>query len=308
MTLPKVIASTVVRGARRGESHGGIFIVDLDSGQIEHVLDWDHDNIDFTGRGGERGLRGIAIDGNEIFVAASDELFVLDRSFNIRRSYRNRYLKHCHEISLYKDQLFLTSAGHDSILVFDNRKNVFTWGLYIRPNRNQLQARVFDPMSSDGPPMRTKLHINSVFCNTKAVMSSGMLFDRIFRFREKGLDLFAELPRGSHNVQMHKKGILFNDTSSDYVRYIKGGDSKSFSVPRYRSKNIINIRDVSERVARPHFARGLCPLGNGLIAAGSSPATIAVHDLNSGNTVKSINISMNVCDAIHGLEVWPFTD
>lgn len=300
--------TSVVRGARQGQSHGGVYLVDLETEQTELVVDWDSCDIDFTGRGADRGLRGIAFDGNDIYIAASDEIFVFDKSFQIQRSFRNRYLKHCHEIKIYKDQLFLTSTGYDSILVFNIRTKKFVWGLHIRPNRNQLRARTFEPTSKGGPHLRTELHINSVFCNSRAVMITGMRHDRIIRFREQGLDFVAALPRGTHNVQMYKKGILFNDSASDHVRYIRGSESKSFSVPKYRQKHIINTLNVSERVARPHFARGLCRLGKDLIAAGSSPSTVAVHDLQSGRTIKSINLSMDVRNAIHGLEVWPYDD
>jgi hypothetical protein len=306
MALPKVLTTSVVRAARRGQSHGGVYLVDLETGRAEVMLDWDSSDIDFTGRGGDRGLRGIAFDGDNIYIAASDEIFVFDRSFDIQRSYRNRYLKHCHEIAIYKDQLFITSTGYDSILVCNIRTGEFVWGVHVHSDGDKILARTFDPTSSGGPLLRTELHINSVFCNVRAVLMSGMRHDRIIRFREQGLDLIAAIPRGTHNVQMFEKGILFNDSASDHVRYARGTDQISFAVPKYRPKKIVNTQNVSERVARPYFARGLCPLGNGLIAAGSSPSTIAVHDLKSGNTVKSINLSMDVRNSIHGLEVWPY--
>jgi len=308
MTLPKVLTTSVVRAARRGQSHGGVYLVDLETEQYELVLDWNNCEIDFTGRGGDRGLRGIAFDGDDIYIAASDEVFVFDKSFRVLRTYRNRYLKHCHEIAIYKDQLFMTSTGYDSILVFNIRTEKFVWGVHVRTDGDQILARTFDPSSSSGPLLRTELHINSVFCNARAVMMSGMRHDRIMRFREQGLDIIGPLPRGTHNVQMYRKGILFNDSTSNHVRYVTGKETKSFPVPQYRRKNIINTLDVSERVARPYFARGLCPLDDGLIAAGSSPSTIAIHDLDSGKTIKSVNLSMDVRNAIHGLEVWPYRD
>src|SRR5918994_203547 len=39
--LPKVIASTVVRSAYEGESHGGVYIVDLETEEVEQVLEYD---------------------------------------------------------------------------------------------------------------------------------------------------------------------------------------------------------------------------------------------------------------------------
>ncbi len=51
--------------------------------------------------------------------------------------------------------------------------------------------------------------------------------------------------------------------------------------------------------------RGLCPLSDRFIAGGSSPSTISVYDLYSGKVVVSVNLSMDIRNAIHGLEVWP---
>ena len=47
-------------------------------------------------------------------------------------------------------------------------------------------------------------------------------------------------------------------------------------------------------------------MGEGLIAAGSSSATVSVYDLNNAQTLKIINLTMDVWNTIHGLEVWPF--
>ena len=304
--LPKVLSTSVVRGSQQGESHGGVYLTDLDSGQSTLMLDWNTCDIDFAGRGADRGLRGIAFYGDEIVIAASDEVFVFDRSFNILRSYRNRYLKHCHEIAIYNNQLFLTSTGFDSILVFNMRTERFEWGVHVHVKNERIYARTFDPGKFDGPPLKTKLHVNAVFCNTKAVMLSGLRHDRLMRFREDGLDIVGRIPKGTHNVQMHRKGILYNDTARDRVFFSDGRTERSFDVPVYSRRKIVNTSGVSDRVARAGFARGLCPIDKDLIVTGSSPSTLSVHSLDTGKTVKKINLSMDIRNAIHGLEVWPY--
>src|SRR5690606_16140558 len=95
-TLPTVIATSVVRSSHQGESHGGVYLVNLETGRHRRLVDWDHVDIDWSGRGGDRGLRGIAIHGDDVYIAASDELFVFDPKGRIQRSFRNPYLKHCH--------------------------------------------------------------------------------------------------------------------------------------------------------------------------------------------------------------------
>ena len=97
--LPKLVTTSVVRGSEKGQSHGGLYIVDFAAGKVEQKLDWNTIDIDFTGRGWDRGLRGIEFNDNEVFVAASDELFCYSPEFEPLGSYTNPYLRHCHEIS-----------------------------------------------------------------------------------------------------------------------------------------------------------------------------------------------------------------
>ena len=68
--LPKLIATSVVRGSQQGESHGGVFTVDFEKQEGAQHVDWNTDAIDWDGRGADRGLRGIAFDGDEIYIAA----------------------------------------------------------------------------------------------------------------------------------------------------------------------------------------------------------------------------------------------
>ena len=102
-----------------------MFLIDLKDQKVEQKLDWNTMAIDWRGRGADRGLRGIAIHNETLFIAASDELYAYNPDFSFKRSWRNQYLKHCHEIVVYQNQIFLTSTGFDSILVFDIEKEKF---------------------------------------------------------------------------------------------------------------------------------------------------------------------------------------
>ena len=127
-SLPKVIATSVIRSVSHGESHGGVYIVDLASRKIDQVVDWNTTAINWEGRGLDRGLRGIAFYQESTYIAASDEIFVFDKSFNIVKSFRNPYLRHCHEISIAGTNLYITSTGFDSVLVFDLTQERFIHG------------------------------------------------------------------------------------------------------------------------------------------------------------------------------------
>ena len=90
----------MVRGSHQGESHGGVYLIDLERRDIRQVVDWNKADIDWQGRGWDRGLRGIAFDGEVVYIAASDELFAYTPDFRLLGSWRNPYLKHCHEIAV----------------------------------------------------------------------------------------------------------------------------------------------------------------------------------------------------------------
>ena len=66
LELPKLIATSVVRGSQKGESHGGVFTLDFEQQTVEQQVDWNTGEIDFSGRGADRGLRGICFDGDDI--------------------------------------------------------------------------------------------------------------------------------------------------------------------------------------------------------------------------------------------------
>jgi hypothetical protein len=71
----KLVTTSVVRGSHQGESHGGVYLIDLEQRDVRQVVDWNTTAIDWQGRGWDRGLRGIAFDGEVVYIAASDELF-----------------------------------------------------------------------------------------------------------------------------------------------------------------------------------------------------------------------------------------
>ena len=303
-----LIATSVVRGSQQGESHGGVYLVDLDQQRVAQPVDWNTAEIDWQGRGWDRGLRGIAFDDDKIYIAASDELFVYDREFNKLASYRSPHLKHCHEIVRYKRRLFLTSTGYDSILGFDLDARKFTWGLTIARVVDGFQGIPFSPGAVDGPSPSNELHLNSVHCTTGGLYIGGVRTGGLLRYTGKRIQQIVSLPTGCHNAQPYRDGVLFNDTSADLVRFVSKDKQRSFHVPRYEPALLTHTDMDDSRIARQSFGRGLCDLGNGVVAAGSSPSTITLHNFETMQTTLSINLTMDVRNAIHGLEVWPFQD
>ncbi len=308
--LPKLIATSVVRGSQQGESHGGVYTVDFHNQECRQRVDWNTGEIDFEGRGADRGLRGIAFDGDDIYIAASDELFCYDREFRIQRSFRNHYLKHCHEISRIERTIFLTSTGFDCLLAFDLDKNEYIWGMQLQRDADGWRAGRFDPRTAAGPDPVNLFHINMVHVDNSGIYLSGLKTGALLHLSSKfEVSEVCNLPGGTHNARPYRDGIICNDTGSDSVRFVsREHEDRAFKIITYDEADIEFAGVDSSRVARQGFGRGLCPVGDRLLAGGSSPSTISIYDLDGGQTVASVNLTMDIRNAIHGLEVWPYDD
>ncbi len=304
--LPKFIATSVVRGSQQGESHGGVYTVDFENQECIQRVDWNTGEIDFEGRGADRGLRGIEFDGDDIYIAGSDELFCYDRDFQIQRSFRNRYLKHCHEISRVERTLFLTSTGFDCLLAFNLDTNDFVWGIQLQRVEDKWTGVRFDPRTTNGPFPSNNFHINMVLANDSGIYLSGLKTGALLRVNSDfTVSEVCNLPRGTHNAQPYADGVILNDTASDHVRYVgRDGRNLAFPIIQYAEGDIEFAGIDDSKVARQGFGRGLCAVDNRFLAGGSSPSTISLYDLGSGKTVATVNLSMDIRNAIHGLEVW----
>jgi hypothetical protein len=308
--LPTLIATSVVRGSQQGESHGGIFTVDFENQELVQHVDWNTSSINFEGRGADRGLRGIEFDGDDILIAASDELFRFDRSFEIKSSNRNRYLRHCHEICRMERKVFLTSTGFDSLLAFDLDEKKFVWGFHLLRQNNQWTGHTFNPTSEMGPRPVNQFHINMVHVNDSGIYFSGLHTNALLYLNSKmEVTEVCSLPAGSNNPRPYRDGVLFNDTDSDHVRYVgRDGKNLAFKIASYDESNIEFAGVDDSKIARQGFGRGLCLVGDRFVAAGSSPSTISLYDFENEQKVGSVNLTMDIRNAIHGLELWPFDD
>lgn len=316
--LPKVVLSSVVRSTHQGESHGGVYLVDLETGAIEQKLDWNDPSISWEGRGADRGLRGIAFRDDRLYLAASDEVFVYDKDFRPRGSFTNRYLKHCHEISVAGDALFMASTGYDSVLEYDLCAGRFRRGYCLRLDRfrklrKKLTLRprpalsIFDPDADGGPKPGDTTHVNNAFFENGTLYVSGTGLGNLWAIRGERLHRYARIPYGSHNARPFRGGVIMNHTATDRIAFLSllGSVRRSFPLPRYQPGELVNS-DLPRDLARQAFGRGLAVVNEDFIVGGSSPATVTLYHFDPPEVLKSVNITKDVRNAVHGLEVWPF--
>ena len=306
-TLPKLVATSVVRGSQKGQSHGGVYLVDFENRVVDQKIDWNSGDIDFSGRGWDRGLRGIEFTEDCVWIAASDELFCYSPDFRAIDSFTNPYLKHCHEISRRDHLLFLTSTGFDSILTFDLNAKEFVWGLYISKNGAEWVGQPFDPRAKGGPAFVNSYHINMVRVDKDGISFSGLNTQALLAISgDMSVKEICSLPRGCHNAMPFADGVIFNDTAADTVRFVSRSAAEvQISVPLFPPSELDFMGVDDSKVARQGFGRGLCVLDDGLVAAGSSPSTISIIDIVKGERLTAVNLTMDIRNAIHGLERWP---
>jgi hypothetical protein len=332
INLPKILCTTVIRSVKQGESHGGIYVVDLNNEEVKQVFDYNTSDIDFYGRGGSRGLRGIAFDTNKVYIAGSEELFVFDSQMKLIETFKNRYLELCHEIYLSENNLYLTSTNFDSILVFDTNSRKFIKGYHFT-QKNYLKTRLyrilnkalnktiqirpfqineelgfteFNPDSGNGPERSNKFHINNVTVIDHKLFLAGVKLLTLQEFDFAKVTKIANIPGGTHNAMPYmQEFVIMNNTRKNeiVVKYISGKNLKRWDVKLFPHDELLNA-NIPDDHARQGFARGLAIFENYIIA-GSSPANISVYDINEKGVIKTINFSKDIRITIHGLEVIP---
>ena len=81
---------------------------------------------------------------------------------------------------------------------------------------------------------------------------------------------------------------------------------KKFEYPRYKREELSHA-DIPGDYARQAFGRGLCvDRVSKLLIAGSSPGTVSAFSAQKGEMVATLQVSNDLRNAPHGLEIWPY--
>ena len=318
-----ILVSSVIRSAKRGESHGGLYVADMNNGHLEQVLDWNDDSISFHNRGAERGLRGLAFYQSHILCADCHSIQVYDRNFRLIHRLTNAYLGDCHEIFVQGNDLYAASTAYDSVLQFDLRSGACVQGWCFRHEMARkvrsvlwkvagikrpvkFGLRLFDPNGADGPHPADLLHLNNVNVHDGVLYVSSYRANILYAVQAGRLSRFAQIPLQTHNVRRFGSGILAVSTGEDalVLQDIDGKNKRKFPVVFPPELGPLPPLPPHEH-ARPGFMRGMDVYNGTLAIVGSSPAALIAYDLTHGAAVKTMLISRDVCNAVHGLRLIP---
>jgi len=285
-----------------------MFLVDLDKQAVFQTIDRDSEEIEWFGDEGGRGLRGIAFDGETIYVAASNELIAYDRRFKFIESWQNPYLSNCHGICVYQRNLFLTSTGNDCILAFDLDEKKFHWAMRVLSEQFQFRPLTFDPMNPDGPLFINKLQLNKVLCETGGMYIEGMNTSGILHFNGEEINMSVQLPQGAQDARFFRNGVLFNDSKAGVLRYTgeddEGVEDRAMAVPFFTQSDHTPHDSNAVRMLKRGYGRGLCVLSEKVVAGGCTPAGVSLYDLQENQRLMTVTFTRDVRMAINCLEVW----
>ena len=306
MELPKIVCSSVIRASKRGDSHGGIYMVDLARSKYELLRDWDKPDIDWDGRGGDRGVRGMAFYNGHMLAAAGDEVFEFDRNMVVTRSWRSRWLKHTHEVALDEKRglLYVIANIFDAILVLDI--NAGKWeGAFVLPKvpKPEEKARWIDAYMGE-PAATDHLHLDSVvYDGGDRLYYGGQHIDALHWVDLKTTEIhtFQSNVPHSHNLQPYRDGVIYNIAAAHRTVYVSAAGERidEWETPLYAQGDMV-ARPEDEKIAVQGYTRGMV-LYDEYVIVGSSPATVNVFVPGRKEPIHSVQLSKDVRNSICGM-------
>lgn len=256
----QVYCTTVSRGVSQGE-HGALFKVDFLNNTSTKLLSY-LDDIDYSGRGGDRGLRGLIHRNGLLYVAAANKILIITETGEILNSITNCNLGFLHDLQETEEGFLVVSTKYDAVLEYS-----FTTNSWI----NCYQLNIAGSFVKRNPKVQLQesnyWHLNSI--NDYYV--SGLRTGGAYYLYNSAL--FITAPKGMHNWSL----LMYNDTETN--RLVVGKQNLKFEAGS--------------------FLRGLDNTDNHIVV-GQSPASIIMLDYNL-NVVSSIPLIENPNSSVQSL-------
>jgi hypothetical protein len=303
----KIICTTVIRASQQGDVHGGLYVIDMDSEEVIHHAPYAEDFVNDNERGGERGLRGIAVLDDRIIVADSSGLMELDKdNFKVtNRIQDDNLFKSIHEICVHDNLLYITSTAYDKIVVMDldfKLVKVLEVAGEDGPDYKILTGLI---ESEPTPPeIEDKYHINSISSTGGRVVFSGLI-THLYSFED--MQVVAPMPITNdtksfeHNFYEYEDLCLVNLTTFGYLGLLGKNENRPFwkFIKLPKSKK---VKFSSDAIASNNWNRGIARKGDQVVI-GSSPARIILYNIRTNKIEKEVQLEEDVKHCIHGLEI-----
>jgi len=326
---------TVVRAAPVSQG-GSLFKLDWDRKEIIREVptiptepDLYHDP---NARGNVRGVRGIRIFNNEVFVANYHTLNIFDRDLNLRRKLTHGLMVGLHETQIVGSSIWVTSTPLDAVLKYRLDDGALEASYWPREMPEFQSALNLEPLPIDksidnrlnfleSETFRgeSHLHLNAV-CEFRGEVYALFHSKHVVVNLTKGTIVINDKNlKHAHNLIMEEPGVIYvNDTHRTVVRQYdldSGRQIRAIDIKKMRGLNSLLLKSVGRAIkeigvtifskkwkatARPFYLRGL-DITEDYIFAGFSPATIVRIDKATGELIDYYFHSTDMRDCIHGL-------
>jgi hypothetical protein len=255
-----VYCTTVSRGVSQGE-HGALYRVNLETEEVIKLLTY-LDEIDYSGRGGDRGLRGLILHDDMLYVAAANHVLQVSLEGNIVDKLEHRNLGFLHDIQKTDTGLLVVSTKYDCVMEYNFDKGDWVKCYYV----NEFMEVIEEDSDIQLQP-HNLWHLNSL----NDFFVSGLRTSGAVHLKQTGN--FVEAPLGIHNWSP----AMYNDTHV----------------------NTIGVGDRRVLVDDGTFLRGLSTSEHYTVV-GQCPAKIIVFD-NEFNLLKKISLSNDKNSSVQSL-------
>ena len=289
----------------------------------------DHDP---NARGNVRGVRGIGVRGDEVYVADYHTVNVFDRDLNLKRKMTHGLMIGLHETQVAGSSIWVSSTSVDAALKYSLEDGRLLDGYWPREMPVFQQA-----LNIEALPIDKSIDNRQNFLDNDSFRGESHLhLNAVCEFRGEVYALFhsrnmvVNLSRGSiviedknrkhaHNLTIEEPGAVYiNDTRRTVVRQYDlqtGREVRAINIRKMPFIKTLLLRTVlrafremglaffgrqRKATARPLYLRGLAITGDSIFA-GFSPATIVRIDKASGRLVDYYVHSTDMRDCIHGL-------
>lgn len=256
-----VYCTTVSRGVSQGE-HGALYRVDLVTGEAVKLLTY-LDEIDYSGRGGDRGLRGLILHDDMLYVAAANHVLKVSLDGEVVAKFEHKNLGFLHDMQKTDTGFLVVSTKYDCVMEYNFAIN--DWVNCYRINEH-MTVVAEDP-NTQLPP-HNLWHLNSI----NDFFVSGLRTGGALHIYSSD---FVVAPLGIHNWSTHE----YNDTSTNTL--------------------VVNGRKII--VDDGTFLRGLSTSEH-VTVVGQCPAKIIVFD-DELNLLKKISLNKDTNSSVQSLLV-----
>lgn len=310
MMESSLLVSTVLRNASPHEPSAALWSLDASLAVCETVdiPDSQARSLDRNPRGGTRGARGIAVAGDEVFVANYETVFRFDRNWKLRGALSHPECADIHDIAFRDGRLWVASTRNDLLFQFDldgkMKETIDPWecgdiadAFGVAPKKLGRTGELRDPRTHD-KSTTDRLHLNSF-----AFMDDGRLLVSLGQVRVNSHCESAVLRLGANGgydvIHGHLRALV---PAHNVLPMLDGTvlhcDTASAQVVRIDPSIRVGPQPVIE--TNGGYTRGLCRLGDGTIAVGVQNE-VWLFNPNNRNMIHKVRVSNDSRVSVHSI-------